>query len=509
MPTSRSLFVVVALSTLGLSGWTMPIAEGQPGPDDGQPRIGATAIPLPEGTSSPAQQADQQPAFVLLSDGRIVSGVLTEEDGVLIVQQRVGTMKFPKKRVEKIFDSIEQVYRYKLEQLPENDFSERINLARWCLGQKMEPEARHQLEAILLSNPKHSQARSMLDSLNQAQTRQANRMRDPDVRQTGGEQIVQAPTPTDRPGTLDASVISGARRGMGITDLPVIFDLPPAQAVKRADEFARYVHPVLQTYCARCHNERYDGTFQLIQMKTKQDRTRDTLRANLDATIKLVDRDYPRRSELLASCLRPHGRGPNTRPIFQGSNDRAYQILATWVNKLHAPTTPPPTPWYRPNLQPHPRVPMTRTPSPASEAASFPRLDSSAMKTKPFPTGPVTVKELPPVRVIPGQGMVPDSSADPSEFPAPFAVSGQRPPNRAEPKPPIPPPHREVELIQLQAQPIPTRFAAASPPVRRLTRPTRSMRDLSNRSGPQETAETADTRSDDPPARFAAQKPEP
>ncbi|MGO9601360.1 MAG: hypothetical protein ACLP7Q_25550 [Isosphaeraceae bacterium] len=413
------------------------MADGQPGPDDGQPRIGTTPDALPEGTSSLVQQADQQPAFVLLSDGRIVSGVLTEEDGVLIVQQRVGTMKFPKKRVEKVFDSIEQVYRYKIEQLPENDFGERINLARWCLGQKMEPEARCQLEAILQSNPKHSQARSMLDSLNQAQTRQANRMRDPDVRQTGGEQVVQAPAPSDRPGALDASVISGARRGMGITDLPVIFDLPPAQAVKRADEFARYVHPVLQTYCARCHNERYDGTFQLIQVKTKQDRTRDTLRANLDATIKLVDREYPPRSELLASCLRPHGLGPNSRPIFQGSNDRAYQILATWVNKLHAP--PPSNGVVPAKLAAPPQGADEENAFASQRSRIVPAPDSSAMKTKPFPTGPVTVKELPPVRVIPGQGVVPDSSADPNEFPAPFAISGQGPPRQAAPKPPIAP----------------------------------------------------------------------
>jgi len=416
----------------------MPIADGQTGPNDGQARIGTAPIALPEGTSSPAQQAEQQPAFVLLSDGRIVSGVLTEEDGVLIVQQRVGTMKFPKKQVEKVFDSIEQVYRYKLDQLPENDFGERVNLARWCLGQKMEPEARCQLEAILQSNPNHSQARSMLDSLNQARTRQANRMRDPGVRQTGGEQIVRAPAPTDRPGALDVSVILGARRGMGITDLPMIFDLPPAQAVKRADEFARYVHPVLQTYCARCHNEHYDGTFQLIQVKTKQDRTRDTLRANLDATIKLVDRDYPPRSELLASCLQPHGRGPNTRPIFQGSNDRAYQILATWVKKLHT-TTP------SDGVAP---AKLVAPPQGADEANAFASQRSrvvsppnaSAMKTKPFPTGPVTVKELPPVRVILGQGVVPDSSADPNEFPTPFAISGQGPQNRPEVKRPVPPP---------------------------------------------------------------------
>jgi hypothetical protein len=208
---------------------------------------------------------------------------------------------------------------------------------------------------------------------------------------------------------------------------------------------------VLQTYCARCHNERYDGNFQLIQMKTKQDRTRDMLRANLDATIKLVNRDYPPRSELLASCLRPHGRGPNTRPIFQGSNDRAYQILATWVNKLHTTTPSDGVVPAKLVAPPQSADDDNAFASQRSRVVSPP--DSSAMKTKPFPTGPVTVREIPPVRVIPGQGVVPDSSADPDEFPAPFAISGHGPRNRPEPKRPTPAPiTKQVETAKKASQ---------------------------------------------------------
>ena len=68
----------------------------------------------------------------------------------------------------------------------------------------------------------------------------------------------------DRPGALDSAVLRGAERRMGITGLPVIFDLPQAMAVQRAEEFRQYVHPVLQAYCAKCHNADYDGPFQLV-----------------------------------------------------------------------------------------------------------------------------------------------------------------------------------------------------------------------------------------------------
>ena len=58
------------------------------------------------------------------------------------------------------------------------------------------------------------------------------------------------------------------------------------------------------------------------------------MRANLEITLQFIDKENPSKSELLSSTLRPHGYSPNRRPIFPGSNDRAYQVLATWVNSL-------------------------------------------------------------------------------------------------------------------------------------------------------------------------------
>jgi hypothetical protein len=361
---------------------------------------------------------------VLLTDGRLVQGVLSQEDNMIIITQPIGAMKYPKKRVEQVFPSIRAVYEYKLEQLPENDSDERIKLARWCLAQKMEPEARQQLEAILAHSPKHLQAKAMLVSLDQAHDRRAVRRQDPEVKQAAAEQE-RAPA-DDRPGALDAAVISGARRGMGLSDIPVIFDLAPAQAVRRADEFARYVHPVVQAYCARCHADQYEGSFQLVAFKTKADKTRDALKANLDACLRLVDRENPTRSELLASSLRPHGRGPTKRPIFQGSNDRAYQILAIWVNKLQTTRGAEVK-----NRGPRP------IPDDAGDRFASARdriqgdhadLGGEALR---FSTGPVETKVIPPARFEPGKGMVPDTSSDPDEFPLPFATSGKKPNSKA------------------------------------------------------------------------------
>jgi hypothetical protein len=424
MTTSDRALVFVAFSVLGLAGWTSP-------PADKAGDEGGKAVEKPAADASKSQ-------LVLLTDGRIIEGVVTEEDGKVVVTSPVGIMRFPEGKVERTFDTIQGIHRYKLEQVPEEDMDEQLKLAQWCLSKHLNAEARGHLDAILKLDPKHARAKAMLTSIGMAEARMAQRQqRDDDVRQAGAE-IVEPP-PTSRPAALDMAVVQGARRGLGLSDLPVIFDLPPSAALKRAQEFQNYVHPVLQSYCAKCHNDRYEGNFQLIEFKRKADRTTDSLRTNLDAALALVDRENPGRSELLASSLRPHGKGPNTRPIFQGSNDRAYQVLQAWVNNLRARPTPA-------AAAPDPGAPG----GPAEEfAAGRSRISSGTVDVEPVAGGepvggppPKTTINIPPKRFTPGVGWTEDEAANPDEYPVPFAVSGVKPKLPGEGKPAIPAPRR-------------------------------------------------------------------
>ena len=191
-------------------------------------------------------------------------------------------------------------------------------------------EARTALEAVIALSPNHAEAKSMLEFSRGAEARAARR--DPEVQQSAAEVAED-----DEPMHLNPAVIRKGIRELGVSGQPVIFDLPPALAVKRTKEFVRFVHPVLQRACARCHNEQYPGSFQLVQVKTRHDQTADVFRANLDATLRLVDPENLAKSELLSSALVPHGPGRNKRPIFRGSNDPEYQILSKWVNSLRPP----------------------------------------------------------------------------------------------------------------------------------------------------------------------------
>ena len=321
MSTNNRIRVLTGLLVLGSFGW----ATARDRADADEPRG-------PGSPSADAPAANER--YLLLIDGRVIKGVITEEGPEFLVNQGIGVMRFKKQKAEGAFNSMRDAYLYRVQQLPERDAEERIKLARWCLNFHLKAEAKEQLERVLELNSKHPQARTMMFSMNQAAALIAQRRRDPEVKQTGAETMSE-----DRPKALDSAVLERAHRGLNIVGAPVIFDLPTPLAIKRYNEFCRFVQPVLQHYCAKCHDGNYEGQFQLVPIKGRGDLTVESVRANLDATLRLIDQENPSKSDLLTSTLRAHGRGPRPRSIFPGSNDLTYRILATWVNSLQNPKT--------------------------------------------------------------------------------------------------------------------------------------------------------------------------
>ena len=64
-----------------------------------------------------------------------------------------------------MFDSIQEIHQYKLEQVPEEDMDEQLKLAQWCLSKGLEAEAKEHLESILKIDPKHARAKAMAISI--------------------------------------------------------------------------------------------------------------------------------------------------------------------------------------------------------------------------------------------------------------------------------------------------------------------------------------------------------
>ena len=312
--------LIVGLVSPGLFWLVASVAAGQ------QP-------PSPQGRpANPAPTSSSTVAALLMSNGTVVTGDIVDDPagGVYRLRSPGGSIPIPKSGVKRAGRSLEDLYRYLVAALPPGDADERLKLVRWCLTQGLPDLAREQLAAVLEICPDDPQAKLMAANL---AANAANRDRDAAISRTSGE------VPGDQPpAALPPGIAKMLPKHFG-NALPEIFDLPPAVAVRRASEFAEYVQPVLQANCASCHNEKYEGDFQLVAMKSAKDRRNpDIARANLDAVLRLVNPDDPARSEILSAGLVPHG-GTRKAAIFRGANDRQYQILATWVRSVRPKAT--------------------------------------------------------------------------------------------------------------------------------------------------------------------------
>ena len=432
-PQNRPL--IVGLAAPGLLWLATSVAFGQDPP------------PAPPGPSTPAPTSlSRTYQALLLSNGKVVNGEIVEDAvaGTYRLRGHGGMVPYPRSMVLKAAGSIEELYQFQVARLPDGDPDERMKLARWCLTEKLRPQAKEQLEAIQAMCPNDAEAKRMLYNLastnGQAQV-------DAGVRLTSGEM-----TRDDAPASLDHRVVKKAQQRFNA--LPEILDLPRAQAVKKANEFADYVQPVLQQSCARCHNEKYQGDFQLVEIKVKRDLTNsDIARANLDATLRLINPDDPARSELLSAGLVPHGGSKNA--IFRGPNDRNYQVLATWAKSLKAAKAGTRgdgvarTGYTSPDNAPGDGFAADRADRPGSPIGAPSGFQPAGPRGGPPPVPGVdfarqaaAANPLPPPRAIVEQmdasAVYVNSPGENPEFPTPYVPGGGGPIPRPGPVPPRP-----------------------------------------------------------------------
>ena len=289
------------------------------------------ATTAPPASERPAAAPTPAPTVLLLSNGDVLQGEISEDDDGYLVKLRLGTIRRKRRDVEGTFAGFREVYAYKAGRVPRGDPDEHLRLARWCLGVKLDAEALTELKAAVALDPNNKQAKGMLYNVQTAAARKPGEI-DPGVLPASLTRTIPPAGPGGSPGVLNLANVRQEARRVDRT-APIIFDLPTPVAIRRYQEFARFVHPQLRASCASCHNESSTGRFQLIPVATKQDGMNDALlKANLDATLRLVDPSNLNASALLQAALMDHP--PTDRPILRGPNDPAYRDLWTWVNSL-------------------------------------------------------------------------------------------------------------------------------------------------------------------------------
>ncbi len=277
----------------------------------------------------------QSTTYLLMVDGRLRThrGPVVEDGPDFVLELRAGAIRIPRAKVVGQFESKLEAYEHQRERLPDRDPDEQMKLARWCLSNGLPEQAAAQLTQVLAWRPNDAEALAMKQSL-KSTAKLAESKRDPGLVQTSATRGRTTDLSAEQGlRELDDSVIARIRRNRRGIGTPTIYDLPEATAVRRFQEYANVIHPILQSRCASCHHEERDSNFRLIRARVPRDLTNPLLvKTNLQTTLALINREQPSYSLLLINAALPHG--PEQVPIIPDPNSIEYRTLWNWIDSL-------------------------------------------------------------------------------------------------------------------------------------------------------------------------------
>ena len=242
----------------------------------------AIAEPATEPTTPPAT------GCVVLGDGRVFQGVITELAAGYRVQAKNGAVVLPFTHVRTVAPTLAQAYQQLRESYERPSASDHLDLGMWCQQNQLYEEASLEAQAALTLEPARKEALSLLKKAETA------------LGHTEVPQPSAAPATVPRPGQAGA-VVSTATQV----------------------EFSRHIQRLALNKCGNggCH-----GASALSAFKIQQGVRADL---NLAAILKYVDPENPELSPLLVKARTADG--PHNG-LFRGtSGTEQYHRLMKWV----------------------------------------------------------------------------------------------------------------------------------------------------------------------------------
>lgn len=297
------------------------------------------------GRSAPPLRLAPVDGVLLLRNGEVLAGRITHAGDYYFVARPRGDLRLRAAEVESVAADVKEIYQRKRQQIEPREAHAHLDLAEWCVQQKLLDEAAQELAEATRLDARHPR-RSLVE-------RRIDLARRGEPPMAVGKQTQPGPTNED----LDRLV-----RGM------------PSHAV---ETFTSTVQPLLVNNCtsAGCHSTRSTGKLRLLRLPRAGPPSRRLTQRNLHAVWQVIDQANPLASPLLTQPIAPHGTAKDA--IFSSREVEQYRQLAAWVRSLaspgkvqsHAETRPADPP-----LQALPRRGTKSRPAPHKTAAA-PRVD--------------------------------------------------------------------------------------------------------------------------------------
>ncbi|MFO7905158.1 MAG: hypothetical protein ACQESR_05920 [Planctomycetota bacterium] len=292
-------------------------------------------------------------------------------------------------RVQMRCDSLQEAYRWKQSQLPENaKAADHLQLADWCLRHDCLAAAAEQLMAAQRQSPNGPANEHFEKRLRLAARR--------------------------RPASS-----KGREVGHRVPSRAELDDVASSLPTGMVELFTNRVQPLLINHCGtgNCHGPAADSKFRLVLPTDSNSLPRGFTQTNLKMALGFVDAEQPGQSELLTRATEAHG--GHSKPALRDGDVDQLQHLAAWVHgSKQAPNRPEPAVLDAPNKvlsQPlEPRNSHLADPSPSARGSSGTNANSDPPKNSDAPPKNADASRVQPVQHLESVESPSSSNAPPA-----------------------------------------------------------------------------------------------
>ncbi|MEX0937799.1 MAG: hypothetical protein WDZ59_08050 [Pirellulales bacterium] len=293
---------------------------------------------LSVGLAGPARSQEEpllapQEGVVLLRNQNVLRGKISKAGDYYFVVVPDGEIRLRSWQVDAVCSSLDEVYRIKSEGLPLGRIDGHLELAEWCLRERLYGYAGEQIL--------HAR---QLDPMNLRVGLLERRLRNAVAEPADPPQIVASRLPAE---TLSRKMLD-----------EMVRELPSAAMA----DFTGRIQPLLVNRCATagCHGPGAESEFRLERIPADRVYSRRLSQRNLHAVLKMVDREQPAASPLLKLPGQPHG--SLKEPVFAQHERDQFLHMVDWVHLVsQRPVDPMPdsVATASPLLQTVPNAPAT------------------------------------------------------------------------------------------------------------------------------------------------------
>jgi hypothetical protein len=259
----------------------------------------------------PAEEPGQ--GVAVLQDGRTIQGKIHEVPGGYRVDHAGGHFILPYSEVSLTSASLVGAYQAYRDSIRQPSADSHITLAEWCISNNLLSQARDEIEAALRLEPMRTEARALLDQVDQLIRAYA-----------GVPSSPNATTATVQPASaiqIDRFDSSQERTSAGLSR-------------ETHQEFIAHVQPLLINKCAnaKCHGPAGSTRFTLIGTRLGSSNHRLASEKNLETLFSWIDATKPRQSPLLTKPGEPT---KVHQQLFLGERQHQQSlILENWVAQV-------------------------------------------------------------------------------------------------------------------------------------------------------------------------------